>query len=237
VADRLDRPDVVTIRARSPDPSRACQWLTYLALPWLFGVILVGDAIATALGFPLTERPAVRGILGGVAVAPGVVVVAYPWLGRVPGFRWLVHPIHPRAKLDQRGIELSLPGLGVRFFPWEAVERLVVREGWTTAGTLIGTDGSRLASVPLSLLKFQDSWRSRWAETLASRVVAVRPDRYAISGASASGLPHEFALTGLATGYDPAVAEQRRVRLLTGFLIALMGFTALAIGLWIFLPR
>lgn len=234
VADQPSPGAEFTIRPKKPALTNAGQWFQVLSVPWFFGAVFFSVWSLTALG--LYPDPAwLRLVVIVVAFTPVIVAALYPWLRWLPGLGWLYEPIQPRARLDVSGIELSLPGQGTVYFQWEDVAGLVARADTILYGNLLGMDGSVLAKVPRSLVYFQDSWLSS-VQTLASRVVGLRPDRYAISGARSANLPDEFALIECAS-FDVEAAEQRRERRLLLITLMLGGVTAISIALWTFLPR
>jgi hypothetical protein len=202
---------------------------------WLFGLLLAPFYLLSALG--LYPEPAwLRLVVIVVAVTPVAIAVLYPWLRWLPGLGWLYEPIQPRARLDASGIELALPGRGLVYFPWNDVAGLVARADTILYGNLLGTDGSVLAKVPRSLLYFQDSWLSS-LQTLASRVVELRPDRYAISGSRWANLPDEFALVEVATGYAAAAAEQALADRRFVIWVFLGSVTVLSVAVWVLWPK
>lgn len=235
MADQRRPTAEVTIRPIKPELTRAGQWLQFLSLPWALAGLLIPGYLLSALGF-YPDPAWLRLVVVVVAMTPVVIAALYPWLRWLPGLGWLYESIQPRARLDGSGIELSLPGRGIVHFPWEDVAGLVARAETVLSGNLLGTDGSVLAKVPRSLLYFQDSWLGS-VQTLASRVVEARPDRYAISGARSANLPDEFALVEMAKDFDVEAVERRRERDLFLVVVVLGGVTAISVALWIFLPR
>ena len=184
----------------------------WLAFPWGFAVLVAADAAREATGFAGTAQPVLAILVVLVAATPGVLFLASPWLGRVPGFRWLSAVPQPLVVLDDDGIQLQLPRIGLRRFRWDDIAGLEVRSTWKrTWGELIGIDGSVLATIPFDLVYLKETWTT--APTLARRVVEAQPERYILTGA-ASGTPDGFFLKE--SGVEPVDvrAVERRHRLL-----------------------
>jgi len=97
----------------------------------------------------------------------GYLVAILGW--RLPVMRSLYRQPHPKAVVDAMGIELHLPGVGVRRFAWDEIARLRTRRNGPA--DLVGVDGAVLAKVPNALI-------ASGRPNLARSVVAVRPDRY-----------------------------------------------------------
>jgi hypothetical protein len=167
------------VRPRTVTLSRVGDALWWLAVPWLF-VMLALSAAAQRAG--LLDLVATRVVVLATGVAPLVLVFGSPLLGRLPGLRWLLVSPQPGAMLNGDGIELTLPDLGVRWFPWREIERLELHETrWRQWGELRGVDGSRLANVPMNLVYLKETWLT--APTLAQAVVRMRPDLFVLTEA------------------------------------------------------
>jgi hypothetical protein len=86
---------------------------------------IVANAAVSA-GYP----QALSASLLVIAVAPLIVLLASPVLGRLPGLRWVLATPQPLATLDHQGIELALPGLGTRRFGWPEIDHLELHKTW-----------------------------------------------------------------------------------------------------------
>jgi len=231
VADPISAAAAVTVRPSAPALTTAGRWVGYLAWPWLFGVLLGGDWLLELVGYPTGERPlGLRLSLVAVAVVPGVLwLMTHSRLGQLRGFRRLRATPQPLARIDRNGIELSLPGQGVRRFAWEEVGRLDLSTSWPLRGTLVGTNGRTLALIPESLVHARRTWRSD--RNLAQAVVEARPDRYA-PVANWAGVTDAFALHELAQA-DPRAAERRRLLVRVVIIVGLGGATVISLAVWL----
>ncbi len=200
-----------TLRPRGATPSNAGVALGWVAVPWLFAVLVAVGAAREASGSAGTAGPVLALLVFSVAVTPGVLFLASSALGKVPGFRWLLAEPQPSVILDADGIQVRLPGVDVRQFRWDDVAGMQVRRTWSrTWGELLGMDGAVLTTIPFHLVYLKETWST--APTLAQKVVEAQPDRYVLTGAD-SGTPDAFFLVG--HGVEPldvrAVERQRRI--------------------------
>lgn len=204
-------PKATTLRPWRVTPSKAGNATAWLAFPWLFGVLFATSAALSALGLPGPYQSVLfRWVVVMIALAPGVMYTASPWLGRVPGFRWLLAVPQPLAIIDDEGIQFQLPGIGMRRFAWQDVASLELRTfTWKQPrGELLGLDGSVLTTIPVNLVYLKATWFT--APTLAEMVVKARPDRYILTSAQL-GRPDSFCLIGSAVErLDMRAAERRR---------------------------
>ena len=177
----------ILITPQFPALSKAGRWLVVLAVPWFFGILVALDTL-DLIG--RTAPQTYRWFGPVVAAAPIIVLVFHPWLGRVPGLRWLHHPIQPFVAIGATGLDLQVRGVSVRSFGWGEITGL--RTTYSRAADLLGPEGVSIARIPENmLLRGGNWWRS---ESIASLVVRARPDRYRLSGANWAGVPTEFAL-------------------------------------------
>jgi hypothetical protein len=100
--------DPVIIKPRFPVLSKAGRRLLVLSVPWFFATLIAFDA----LGLIGRDAPKELRWLAIVPVAPYVLLVFHPWLGRLPGLRWLRHPVQPRIEISSIGLDLQLPDVG-----------------------------------------------------------------------------------------------------------------------------
>ena len=195
----------VYIKPRWPTLSKAARRLVLVSVPWFFGALVGADA----LGLAGTDDPqAQRWLVLVVAVAPVAALVFHPWLGRVPGLRWLHHPTQPRLAIRPDGLQLRLPDSGEHFYGWYRVGGLRMRSDHRA--DLIGADGLPLVQIPESLTMGGGTyWHS---ESIASVIVRAQPDRFQLTGANWAGDPNEFALRGATEPLakaDPWVLRRR----------------------------
>lgn len=179
--------DPVIIKPQFPALSTAGRLLVILSVPWFFAALVALDALGPA------DRDApqvLRWLSLCVAVAPIGVLVFHPFLGRLPGFRWLHHQVQPRLAIGPNGLDLQLPQVGRRIYDWDDVEGLRMRPD--RAANLLGREGVALARIPSSMYLAGGTWMR--SESVASLVVRARPDRYRLSRANWAGVPVEFAL-------------------------------------------
>lgn len=234
-------PVEVIVQPSRPALATAGRWLGYLAWPWALGFLVAGNELLRAVGYPAEQPPLVlRLAVIAIAAAPGAVwFVTQTRLGQVRGLRRLRAQPQPLARVDRHGIELSLPGHGVRRFDWEAVSRLDVINSWLHQdGRLIGTNGSTLAGIPESLVYPRSpTWRALWTRTLAQVVVEVRPDRYALSGANWAGLLDAFALHEMVRDYDALAADRRRTQIVAAFAAVLTAGAVVGGVAWLVAQR
>jgi len=164
-----------------------------------------------------------------IAAGPGAVwFMTLTRLGQLRGLRRLRATTQPLARVDRHGLELSLPGHGVRRFLWEDVARLQIHYSWPLRGALVGTSGATLAVVPESLVHARRVWRSD--RNLAQAVVEVRPDRYA-QVVNWAGVTDAFALHEMVDS-DPRAAERRRFLGRAVIISGLGGLTIISVAVW-----
>ncbi len=194
-----------------------------VAVPWFFLALIVLDALGFASGGASDPQ---RYLSLVIALAPIVALMVHPWLGRLPGFRWLHHRTQPRLKIDEDGLDVQLPGLGRQRYAWDEISALRTRRD--RAADLLGRDGVALARIPESLLFAGGTW---WrSESVASLVVRARPDRFRLSGANWAGAPNEFALRAIdesAPTSDPWATRRRLLNV--GIIVVCLVIPALII--------
>ena len=212
----------VIIKPQFPALSKAGRRLVIVSAPWFFAVLLGLDA----LGLVGRDAPqALRWLALTAAAAPIGVLVFHPWLGRVPGLRWLHHRTQPRLAIGANGLDIQLPDVGERQYGWQEVGALRMRPDH--AADLLGRDGVAIARIPESMVLAGGTW---WrSESIASIVVRARSDLYRLSGANWAGVPVEFALrvSEVPTTTDPWAFRRRLVNVavtiaffvVTGFLL------------------
>jgi hypothetical protein len=206
----------VVIKPQFPALSKAGRWLVVLSVPWFFGAILALDNLGL---IGRSEPQAQRWLALVVAAAPVVVLVFHPWLGRLPGLRWLHHQIQPRLVISPNGLDLQLRGVGTRFYDWGEVTGLRTRCG--SGADLLGRGGVALARIPETMVLGGRGLRQ--TDSIATLVVRARPDRYGLSGANWAGVPNEFALRAPDDPQPPADRWLRRRRWTTVAIVLAFG--------------
>lgn len=181
-----------------------------LGLPSAIGFLLVAELVLPLLGMSREERPEwLRFALVGVALAPGLLWILHPRVGRLRAVRWMLADPQPAARLDDIAIELNAPGNGTQRYEWELVRSLEPGSGWRESARLVGTAGTVLARVPEALVHPRSGWRR--SQTLAEAVVTLRPDRYKLDHVTWAGIPDGFTLAS-ATEQAATLATARRRR-------------------------
>jgi hypothetical protein len=217
------------VRSRTVTLSRIGDALWWLAVPWLFVMLAVAYAAQRA---GLLDLVATRAVVLAAGVAPLVLVFGSPLLGRLPGLRWLLATPQPGAILNEDGIELALPDVGVCWFRWQEIDRLELHETrWRQWGELRGGDGSRLAIVPMNLVYLKETWLT--APTLAEAVVRMRPDLFVLTEAR-WGRADAFGRRGPAVvPIDQAEVGRAHTRRFFGLLVPLAVVGIVTLVVWL----
>lgn len=225
--------EVLRVKPPRPTLTRSGRLLGLLALPWALGFLLAAGPLLATLGYSLGPQSPIllRVMVLAIGLTPAVIWMGHPWLGRAPGFRWLLESPQPFASLDSQGIALTLPGDGTRRVEWEHVASLVPRRPWRERARLVGVDGSTLVVIPDSLIHPKTAQGS--SRTLAQLIVDVRPDRFALSDADWTGRPDAFSLRDAVGHFDVRLAVRRRTAVSAGLVLVLIGVTLGAAMLWL----
>lgn len=182
----------------APALSRAGNLFILLAFVWAIAGQLVIVATLRSLGIPGEDAsPLLLVAVFAVylAVSFGPLLMAYVSrraAHRLP-FRWLLASPQPGARLNSGGIELCTPQDGCSRFNWNEIASLEPTHAWLEAKVvevsptldLLSVDGRVLMRVPPSVYEELHPVGGRWhsgPRTLAERVVAMRPDRFAVAG-------------------------------------------------------
>ncbi len=230
-ADRRAIP--VIVRASPVALSRATRRIGWLAFPWFFGILFGGAALQDRLGWPLGMAPLpVRLALISVAAVPMVMYVASPWLGRLPAMRWLLASPQPEARLDLDGLALTLPEREPIRLEWSAITGMQPANDFRRSTHLLGTGGEVLATLPAELAYPRGHGWGWSARSLGQEVVALRSDRYELTGTNWAGWPDRLGLRD--TGRPvPTGGDSTRRRQAIGFtiILALLGAFGIVIAL------
>jgi len=206
--------------------------MAWASLPWALFVLFGTYRVLEWLGYPPTEQPLVfRIFLVAVALAPGLIYIACPWLARLPGMRRLLADPQPEATLDAEGIRPVLPSRPVRHFQWSEVASLAPSNDLRGTSSLLAPGGEVLATVPSYLV----APGGPGPGSLAEAVVSVRPDRYVLTPGGMHSLTPWFDLRQRAVSVD-ARFDPQRSRKLAALLVAtfIVGIGVLATTiLWI----
>lgn len=223
--------EALWVKPLRPTLTRSGRLLGLLALPWALGFLLAAGPLLAVLGISLGPQSPLllRVIVLAVGLIPAVIWMGHRWLGRAPGFRWLLESPQPFASLDSQGIALTLPGDGTRRLEWDQIAALVPRR-WRERARLVGVEGSTLAVIPDGLVHPQTGQGS--GRTLAQLIVDERPDRFALSHADWAGRPDAFSTRDAVGHFDVRLAARRRTAVLAGFAVVLIGATLIAATLW-----
>ena len=220
----------VIIRARPMAISRAARLMGWLALPWLFAVIFGGVALLDRLGLYRDGPLVLRLTLVIVAVAPVAIAATSPWLGRLPGMRWLLASPQPEARLGSDGFTLILPDREPVRFTWSEITGMQPANDWGRSAHLLGAHGAVLATIPNALAYPREwSWVSR---SIAQEVVAARPDRYVLTGTNVAGVAERFALRDADSPIPDINPEKRQALALSVIFALLAGFGIVVAVIW-----
>jgi hypothetical protein len=232
VPDGGERPGVQTLKLALPSRSPLGRALGWVAFPWLFAVAIGALLILNALGYSVSDPgpPLFRLVAIAISIAPATLWITSQWLGKVPGFRWLLDSPQPMARIDAEGIDLTLPRAGTRRLEWDHVAGMLPGRRLQEQARLIGLDGTTLVEVPESLVYATPFWGP--TRTMAQVIVETRPDRYSLSDADWRGLPDGFALRGTVRNFDVQEAEGRRVALHSRNVLVLVAVTVGVVVLW-----
>jgi hypothetical protein len=153
----------------APEPS-PLGWLVQ-AILWGWTLLWAASYLWTTTGSTAERAASGTVCMAGMALAgvAGWLVVVLLW--RLPPFRRLYAEPHPIAILDDKGLELHSPRVGVAHLAWDDIGALRPRRNHPAE--LLGIDGTVLAEVPGALI-------SSGRPNLARAVVSIRPDRYAL---------------------------------------------------------
>jgi hypothetical protein len=150
----------------APNPSRR----GWMVMATLWGWTLLWGVIYLLTKGQGPSMPATLPAWAGIAGVIASLVVPIGW--RIPWFRSLYLQPHPMAVLDHTGIELHLPGIGVRRFAWGEIAALRPRP--RAPAELLSTDGRLLAAVPGALV-------ASGRPSLARSVVRVQPKAFEVT--------------------------------------------------------
>ena len=217
------------IRARPIEISRAARLLGWLAIPWALVVLIGGEAVLDRLGL-YPEPLVLRLTLVFVALTPGALAVASPWLGRLPTMGWLLASPQPEARLDFDGFTLILPDREPVRFKWSEITAMQPANDWGRSAHLLGNDGAVLATIPNALAYPRGwSWVSR---SLAQEVVAAQPDRYVVTGTNVAGVVDRFALRDADRPISDIDPARRQALALSVIFALLAGFGIVVAVIW-----
>lgn len=226
--DMIESPGArITLRSYRPVISRLGRGVAWASLPWALFVLFGTYGV---LGWSDDQPLVVRIFVVAVALAPGLICVACPWLPRVPGIRRLLADPQPEATLDPDGIRLVLPSRPVQRFQWSEVASLAPSNDLRGSSSLLAPGGNVLATVPSYLV----APGGPGPRSLAEAVVSVRPDRYVLTPGGMHSLTPWFDLRDRAVSidarYDPRRSRNVAVLLVVTFLVVV---GVLAAILWI----
>ena len=224
---------LVVLRPSKPAFTQAGRAFLLLSVPWVFVALVASESLLTAVGLSPAERPSsLQLVVVMVAFGPVFVAMLHRPISRLRGFGWLLESPQPSARVDEGGLELVLPGEGVRRFGWsEMTELVVVQATWFSAmhGELRGPYGSTLATIPHSLMHPRVEWGE--FRTLAQAIAEANPGRYALTDYNAFGIGYGFTpLGGSRSRPDLAHAAARRRFLVRLVVWSVLGVLAVAVG-------
>jgi hypothetical protein len=218
----------VVIRASPLAISQATGWIGWLALPWAFAVLFGGSALIDRLGLGTDTPLALRLSLVVVALTPGAVRVTSPWLGRLPGMRWLLASPQPEARLDIDHLTLILPDREPVRFDWSEITGMQPANDFRRSAHLLGSGGAVLATIPYELAHPR-RWRT--SRSFAQEVVEARPDRYVVTGTNVVGVADRIALRETASAISD-IDPVRRQAIVFTVLVALLGGFGIVVAVW-----
>jgi hypothetical protein len=205
--------------------------LGWLSIPWALAVFFGLDAVLRPIGYPLGQQPPLlRLLVIVVALAPGALAIASPWLGRLPTMGWLLAKPQPEVRLNAGGIRLVLPDRPVQTSAWSDIAGLVPSNDLRRTSSLLGIDGQVLATIPPGLV--MQRARGPGPHSLAEAVVVIRPDRYMAAPPWMDGVPTSFAIRA-AGASDPALNPRRLYVPALTVVVLLLGIGAVAAFVWV----